>query len=158
MTGYYEENLSNPDLTWETTDQFDVGVDFSMFNSKLNLTVDAYYKKTHDLLQYVNLPASNGYESRVDNFGKVENKGLEFSLGLDIIRKSDFSWNVLGILSINKNKLVELNSNLKYQLGPSVGYNNTFPSMFMEGKALGIFWGQKPQGSIPIGKKPMTVV
>ena len=146
VTGYYEENLSNPDLTWETTDQFDVGVDFSMFNSRLNLTVDAYYKKTHDLLQYVNLPASNGYESRVDNFGKVENKGLEFSLGLDIIRKSDFSWNVLGILSINKNKLVELNSNLKYQLGPSVGYNNTFPSMFMEGKPLGIFWGAETAG------------
>ena len=146
VTGYYEENLSNPDLTWETTDQFDVGVDFSMFNSKLNLTVDAYYKKTHDLLQYVNLPASNGYESRVDNFGEVENKGLEFSLGVDLIRKSDFSWNVLGILSINKNKLVELNSNLEYQLGPSVGYNNTFPSMFMEGKPLGIFWGAETEG------------
>jgi TonB-linked SusC/RagA family outer membrane protein len=146
VTGYYEENLRNPDLTWETTDQFDVGIDFSMFNSRLNLTVDAYYKKTHDLLQYVNLPASNGYESRVDNFGKVENKGLEFSLGVDLIRKSDFSWNVLGILSINKNKLIELNSNLKYQLGPSVGYNNTFPSMFMEGKPLGVFWGAETEG------------
>ena len=146
VTGYYEENLSNPDLTWETTDQFDVGVDFSMFNSRLNLTVDAYYKNTHDLLQFVNLPASNGYESRVDNFGEVENKGLEFSLGVDVIRKSDFSWNVLGILSINKNKLVELNSNLEYQLGPSVGYNSTFPSMFMEGKPLGIFWGAQTEG------------
>ena len=146
VTGYYEENLSNPDLTWETTDQFDGGVDFSMFNSRLNLTVDAYYKKTHDLLQYVNLPASNGYESRVDNFGEVENKGLEFSLGVDVIRKSDFSWNVLGILSINKNKLVKLNSNLEYQLGPSVGFNSTFPSMFMEGKPLGIFWGAETAG------------
>nr|WP_320154028.1 TonB-dependent receptor [uncultured Draconibacterium sp.] len=146
VTGYYEQNLANPDLTWETTDQYNAGVDFSMFDSRLNITVDAYYKNTHDLLQFVNLPASNGYATKVDNFGEVENKGIEFTVGGDIIRKTDFNWNVLATLGINRNKLVKLNSNLEYQLGPAVGYDKTFPSMFMEGKPLGIFWGAETDG------------
>ncbi|TLX75639.1 TonB-dependent receptor [Labilibacter sediminis] len=146
MVGYYEQNLANPNLTWETTDQYNAGIDFGMFNSRLNLTVDAYYKLTHDLLQLVNLPASNGYATRVDNFGEVENKGIEFTIGGDIIRKNDLQWNILGTLSVNKNKLVKLNSNLDHQLGPAVGYDKTYPSMFMEGQPLGIFWGAETNG------------
>ncbi len=146
MVGYYEQNMANPNLTWETTDQYNVGIDFSMFNSRLNLTFDAYYKLTRDLLQKVNLPASNGYAWRTDNFGEVENKGIELTLGGDIIRKDDFQWNMLGTFSVNRNKLVKLNSNLAYQLGPAVGYDKTYPSMFMEGKPLGIFWGAQTDG------------
>ena len=75
ITGFYESNLANDNLTWETTDQFNFGVDLGLYDSKINLTVDLYHKLTHDLLQYVQLPPSNGYTSRVDNFGEVENKG-----------------------------------------------------------------------------------
>ncbi|WP_439182763.1 SusC/RagA family TonB-linked outer membrane protein [Carboxylicivirga taeanensis] len=144
--GYFEANLANPDLTWETTDQYNAGVDFSMFNSRLNFTLDGYYKLTHDLLQLVNLPASNGYATKVDNFGEVANKGLELTLGVDIIRQAELQWNVLGTFSINRNELVKLNSNLEYQLGPAVGYDKTYPSMFMEGQPLGIFWGAETEG------------
>ncbi|MBK3516208.1 SusC/RagA family TonB-linked outer membrane protein [Carboxylicivirga marina] len=144
--GYFEQNLANPNLTWETTDQYNAGVDFSMFNSRLNLTFDAYYKLTHDLLQLVNLPASNGYATKVDNFGEVENKGIELTLGGDIIRNKDWQWNILGTFSVNRNQLVKLNSNLEYQLGPAVGYDKTYPSMFMEGQPLGIFWGAETDG------------
>ena len=67
-------------------------------------------------------------------------------MGVDIFRDGNFSWNVLGTMSINRNKLVKLNSNLEYQLGPAVGYDKTYPSMFMEGMPLGIFWGAQTDG------------
>ena len=63
--GFYEQNLENDDLTWETTDQFNIGFDLALFRSKLNITFDSYKKLTYNLLQNVNLPPSNGYATRV---------------------------------------------------------------------------------------------
>ena len=146
VTGYYESNLANDNLSWETTDQFNAGLDLGLFNSKINITMDTYYKLTYDLLQNVRLPASNGFASRVDNFGEVENKGIELGINAAIYDKKDFGWNVSGNFSINRNKLVKLNSNLEYQLGPSIGFSEAYPIMFMEGMPLGIFWGAQTNG------------
>ena len=146
VIGFYEQNLENDDLTWETTDQFNAGFDLSMFNSRLNLTFDAYHKLTYDLLQNVNLPPSNGYSSRVDNFGEIENKGFEIGLQIDMLKKTDFKWNLYSNYSLNRNKLVSLNSNLDYQLGPSIGFSQAQPIMFMVGQPLGIFWGAETNG------------
>jgi len=146
VIGFYEQNLENDDLTWETTDQFNAGFDLSMFNSRLNMTFDAYHKLTYDLLQNVNLPPSNGYSSRVDNFGEIENKGFEIGLQIDILKKTDFKWNLYSNYSLNRNKLVSLNSNLDYQLGPSIGFSQAQPIMFMVGQPLGIFWGAETNG------------
>ena len=144
--GYFESNLANNDLTWEKTDQFNIGLDLSLFDSSVNLTIDAYNKRTKDLLQNVRLPVSNGYTTRVDNFGEVENKGIEFSLSANITETPDFSWSILTNLSFNRNKLIALNSNLDYQIGPSVGFMNTNPIMFKVGEPLGIFWGAQTDG------------
>ena len=144
--GYFESNLANNDLTWEKTDQFNIGLDLSLFDSSVNLTIDAYNKRTKDLLQNVRLPVSNGYSSRIDNFGEVENKGIEFSLNTNITDTPDFSWNISTNLSFNRNKLIALNSNLDYQIGPSVGFRNTNPIMFKVGEPLGIFWGAQTDG------------
>ena len=146
VIGFYEQNLENDDLTWETTDQFNAGFDLSMFNSRLNVTFDAYHKLTYDLLQNVNLPPSNGYSSRVDNFGEIENKGFEIGLQIDMLKKTDFKWNLYSNYSLNRNKLVSLNSNLDYQLGPSIGFSQAQPIMFMVGQPLGIFWGAETNG------------
>ena len=146
VTGFYESNLQNDNLTWETTDQFNTGIDMSLFKNRLSLTVDAYYKKTYNLLQKVKLPASNGFAERVDNFGEIENKGLEFSFNTVLFNDSEFSWNITGNISVNKNKLLKLNSNLDFQLGPNVGFGQTNPIMFMQGQALGIFWGAQTEG------------
>ena len=144
--GYFESNLANNNLTWEKTDQFNVGLDLSLFDSSINLTIDAYNKITKDLLQNVRLPVSNGYTSRIDNFGKVENKGIEFSLSTNIKETPEFSWGVMANLSFNRNKLLALNSNLDYQIGPSVGFRNTNPILFKVGEPLGIFWGAQTDG------------
>ena len=146
VIGFYEQNLENDDLTWETTDQFNAGFDLSMFNSRLNITFDAYHKLTYDLLQNVNLPPSNGYSSRVDNFGEIENKGFEVGLQIDLLDKTDFKWKLYSNYSLNRNRLVSLNSNLDYQLGPSIGFSQAQPIMFMVGQPLGIFWGAETNG------------
>jgi TonB-dependent starch-binding outer membrane protein SusC len=146
ITGYFESNLANDDLTWEKTDQFNVGLDLSLFDSKWNLTIDAYHKLTNDLLQNVNLPVSNGYTSRVDNFGSVVNKGIEFSLNTNLVQTKDFIWDIRANLSFNRNELKSLNSNLEYQLGPSVGFTQANPILFKVGQPLGIYWGAQTDG------------
>jgi TonB-linked SusC/RagA family outer membrane protein len=146
VTGYYESNLANDDLTWETTDQYNVGLDIGLFDSKVNVTLDAYHKLTYDLLQNVTLPASNGFATIVDNFGEVENKGIEVGINANIFDTDEFGWSVSSNFSMNRNKLVKLNSNLEFQLGPSVGFSQANPIMFMEGQPLGIFWGAQTNG------------
>lgn len=146
VTGFYESNLANDDLTWETTDQFNAGIDLGMYKSKVNFTIDSYYKRTYNLLQNVILPASNGFASIVDNFGEVENKGIEFGFNASIVDNKKFGWNLSGNFFLNRNKLLKLNSNLQFQLGPTVGFNQANPSMFMEGMPLGIFWGAQTNG------------
>ena len=146
ITGFYESNLANDDLTWETTDQFNFGIDLGLYDSKVNITMDVYHKLTHDLLQYVQLPPSNGYTSRVDNFGEVENKGVEFNLESKLLNTDDFEWSLNANIGINRNELKKLNSNLDFQLGPSVGFSQAYPILFMVGQPLGIYWGAETDG------------
>ena len=146
ITGFFESNLANDDLTWETTDQFNFGIDLGLFDSKLNFTVDLYHKVTSDLLQNVQLPVSNGYTSRVDNFGEVENKGIDLNVNSMIVENDNFKWDVNANLGLNKNNLNKLNSNLDFQLGPSVGFSQAYPILFKVGQPLGIYWGAQTEG------------
>lgn len=146
VTGYFESNISNPDLTWETTTQYNIGMDLNLFEAKLQIVVDAYLKETNNLLQLVRLPASNGYESITDNFGSVENKGIDLSVGYDFVNNNQFQWSANANFSMNRNKLLSLNANTNFQLGPSIGFAQAFPIMFMEGRPLGVFWGAETDG------------
>ena len=146
ITGFFESNLANDDLTWETTDQFNFGIDLGLLDSKLNFTLDLYHKVTSDLLQNVQLPVSNGYTSRVDNFGEVENKGVDLNINSIISKKGDFKWDVNANLGLNKNNLNKLNSNLDFQLGPSIGFSQAYPILFKVGQPLGIYWGAQTDG------------
>ena len=146
ITGFYESNLANDDLTWETTDQLNFGIDLGLFDSKLNFTVDMYHKVTSDLLQYVQLPPSNGYVSRVDNFGEVENKGIEFNVNSVLVENDNFDWDINANIGLNRNNLNKLNSNLDFQLGPSIGFSQAYPILFMVDQPLGIYWGAQTDG------------
>lgn len=146
VTGFFETNLANDNLTWETTDQFNAGLDIGFKNSSINVTLDAYHKRTYDLLQNVILPASNGFESITDNFGEIVNKGFEVSIQAEALTTPNFTWNVSGNFFINRNELVSLNSNLDFQLGPNIGFAQTNPILFKAGSPLGIFWGAKTEG------------
>ncbi|WP_242093853.1 SusC/RagA family TonB-linked outer membrane protein [Aestuariivivens sediminicola] len=145
-TGFIESNLPNPNLKWELTDQFNFGVDLGLADDKINVTVDTYYKLTSDLLQNVILPASNGFVRILDNFGEVENYGLEIALNAQLINKDDFQWEFGTNFTLNRNNLKSLNSNLDFQLGPNVGFAQENPILFQVGSPLGIFWGAQTNG------------
>jgi TonB-linked SusC/RagA family outer membrane protein len=145
-TGIIESNLPNPNLTWEKTDQFNFGIDLGLKEDNIKMTVDTYYKLTSDLLQNVILPASNGFVRILDNFGEVENYGLEIGIQANIIDNPDFQWNFGTNFTLNRNNLKSLNSNLDFQLGPNVGFAQENPILFQVGSPLGIFWGAQTDG------------
>ena len=106
--------MANPDLKWETTSQYDGGLEMGFMNNRLNFTFDAYYKKTTDLLLNVNLPATSGFvppllgfQLPLRNIGSLENKGLEFSANYDVL-PGQFKWRVSGNIFMNRNKILEL--------------------------------------------------
>lgn len=146
VTGVIESNLPNPNLSWELTDQFNFGIDLGLKNDKINVTFDTYYKITSDLLQNVILPPSNGFVRILDNFGEVENYGIELAVNAQMINKNDFRWNFGANFTLNRNNLKSLNSNLDFQLGPTVGFAQENPILFEVGSPLGIFWGAQTNG------------
>jgi TonB-linked SusC/RagA family outer membrane protein len=96
---------TNPNLKWETTDQFNAGVDFGFFENRLQFTVDYYYKKTRDLLQNITIPASSGFSQMLINSGNVSNEGLELTLNYDVLTKGPVKWNVSANMAFNRNHI-----------------------------------------------------
>lgn len=100
--------VPNPDLRWETSVQSDIGLEADFFNNRISFVADVYHKKTTDLIYKKSLPLSSGYETVTGNFASIENKGIELSLGGDIIRNNDVRWNINTNFTINRNKLLRL--------------------------------------------------
>lgn len=96
------------DITWETTTNWNVGLEFGFFNNRLKGTLDYYYKKTTDLLFWLNIPQSMGAVGYYDNIGDIRNMGVEFVLSGDIIRTRDIDWNLSFNLSHNSSKILKL--------------------------------------------------
>lgn len=88
LQGYYE-SIGNPDLKWERANQFDIGIDLSLWN-RLHITADYYYRKTSDLLYQVPIPSTSGFSSMLSNVGSVLNKGYELSITGNIVNTNDF--------------------------------------------------------------------
>lgn len=107
-TGAVYETISNPNLTWEKANSFDAGLDFGFFNGRLSGTVEAYYKRTSDLLWTVPLPYESGYISSLTNVGRLDNKGLEFTLNTVNINAENFQWTSSFNFTLNRNNVVEL--------------------------------------------------
>lgn len=99
-----------PDLKWETTIQYDLGLDAAFFNNRVNLVFDVYYKKTSDLLQYKLIPMSSGFAEIASNYGSVINKGLEISGNFIPVKTKDFIWRFDANISFNKNRVEGLNA------------------------------------------------
>jgi TonB-linked SusC/RagA family outer membrane protein len=106
-SGVGPNRIPNPDLKWETTATTDVGLDIGLFNNRLNLVVDYYYKKTVDLLWNISTPSTTGFGSMFRNVGSLENRGVEISLGGDIF-VGTFKWNSQANWSRNRNKVLEI--------------------------------------------------
>ncbi|WP_354431164.1 MULTISPECIES: SusC/RagA family TonB-linked outer membrane protein [unclassified Mucilaginibacter] len=145
VTGIAPLQLANPDLKWETTTQYDAGFDLGLFDNRVNLVFDAYYKKTTDLLLNVPLPLYTGYASSLQNVGSVENKGIEFSLNTDNIKTNSFSWKTNIVIAANRNKVLNLGPNVSsyFPLAPT---GRQSPVIVKIGQPVGTFWGYGTNG------------
>lgn len=123
-------NLENPDLKWETTAQFNVGLDYSLLNNRISGSVDYYIKKTDDLLFPIPVSQTSGLSSIITNVGSMENKGFEFLISSTNISQSDFSWTTDFNISTNTNTITDLAGEQAI-----VGTN-----AFLEGETAGIFY------------------
>ncbi|MEB2774696.1 TonB-dependent receptor [Algoriphagus sp. D3-2-R+10] len=134
--------VANDDLTWETTQQFDLGADISFFENRLNITADYYKSITSDLLFSVPLPSYSGYSSQLQNLGKVENKGFELALNT-VNTTGAFQWNTGFNISFNRNKVLELpdGNDILYGSGPGhlIGLGQT--QILRVGDPVGSFYG-----------------
>ena len=99
--------MNNPDLTWETTYTHNVGLDFSLFQSRLSGSIEVYQNTTKDLL--INFPITgSGYDSQYRNLGSTRNRGVELTLNAPIVSKKDFSLNIGGNIAYNRNRVTDL--------------------------------------------------
>lgn len=100
---------ANPNLKWERSKTFNLGIDFHLFdNSRIHGSIDYYNAKTSNLLMSRSVPIMNGYDRIEDNVGEIQNRGIEFTLNTSNIRSQDFEWNTTLILTRNWDKILEL--------------------------------------------------
>jgi len=106
--GYAPDIMANSMLTWETTDQWNVGVDFGILRGRINGTIDLYSQNTHDLLLKRQLPVVSGFSEVLSNVGKTRNKGIEISLNTLNVNMKDFQWSTDLTFTANKEEISEL--------------------------------------------------
>ncbi len=99
--------LANPDLKWESTEQYNVGIDLGLWNNRIGLTADYYHKNTEDLLLFFPVPPNSGASSQLRNAGAVQNKGFELALNT-INLNGDFKWTTDFNISFNTNEVTDL--------------------------------------------------
>jgi len=100
--------MANPNMTWEKTTQYNLGLDYGFFNSRINGSFDIYKAKTNDLLLEMTIPSLTGYLSTVANVGKTEGWGIDLQVNTVNVQTKDFSWQTNLTWSMNRNKIVEL--------------------------------------------------
>lgn len=145
VTGFAPGSFENSNLGWETTKQYNLGVDLSLFNNRINFTGDIYYKKTEDLLLEVPIPYSSGLESAFQNLGSVENKGIE--LGLKTLNfVGEFEWTSNLIFSANRNKVLSLGNGIDFFIPVNPATSTTPSGIVKVGEPLGTFYMYKFDG------------
>lgn len=136
--GLAPSQLGNPELKWETTDQFNVGTDFSLLDDRLSFSVDYYVKRTNDLLIERPVPRSTGFEDIWSNVGSLENRGVELLARAHLVRGEGLNWTLDLNLSKNDNEVTALYADQPIDVG--------FAGRIMEGQPLGVFYGYVMDG------------
>ena len=150
---YAQNQNPNPDLKWEETAQWNIGLDFSVFN-RLHGSLELYYKKTSDLLWTYPVPQPPyPFGTMLANVGDMENKGFELTLGYNAVRTNDITLDINASLSYNHQEITKL-SNDQYEavglqagsLHGLAGMSNMYAQTIREGYAAGSFWGPRCSG------------
>nr|WP_236971908.1 TonB-dependent receptor [Membranihabitans marinus] len=132
--------LANPDLRWEKTAQSDIGIELGLYNNRISIETDFYYRKTTDMLLDAPVPTTSGYATIRKNIGSMENKGIEFTLRTVNFDNADFTWSTSFNISLNRNKVLSLATPAPiFGVG---GPNFTNPTNIIQvGEPVGSFWG-----------------
>lgn len=148
MAGNAPSGIANPNLRWEKNAQFDIGLDLSLFENRIQLTTDYYIKRTSDLLFAVSVPTSSGFSSMLQNIGGVENRGLELAINTTNVDNGAFKWTSAFNITFNKNKVLELDNRHEFRTGSDATLHNTniVPMLLRVGAPVGNFFGFATNG------------
>jgi TonB-linked SusC/RagA family outer membrane protein len=144
-----DSQAGNSDLQWETSEQINIGLDFSILNDRIYFTTDYYTKKTKNMIFPLPLPTSTGFINKIVNLdGYIENKGFEFAVNASVVNKGDFSWNTSYNMSFNSNVVKDIpeNASIRTTQLQNLGGNLT---MTKNGIPLASFWGYNSEGVDP---------
>ena len=149
-SGASPSRLANEELTWETSEQTDLGLDARFLNQRLNINFDWYYKKTKDLLVKVPVASTTGFDDQLRNAGTVRNTGFELALNWQDKIGKDFNYGVNYNIAVNSNKVTAVNSSKKYNDGGNdlLAQNTGIMARFEEGMPIGYFYGFRTDGVI----------
>jgi len=147
-TAYRMRNISNSELGWEASEQYNVGLDFGMFNDRISLTVDYYQKYTKGLLlqsavpSYLGGSGENDIRTPMVNTGEVVNKGVDITLNTINFNNSNFTWNSNLVFSLNRNKVLALNDE-HLRIHRNVDWYSEFQTVTLTqvGQPVGVFYG-----------------
>ena len=142
--------LANEDLTWETSEQVNLGLDARFLDSRLSLAFDWYIKTTKDLLVAVPVSPTTGFDTQLKNAGTVRNTGIEVALNWRDRIGKDFEYNIGYNFAVNNNKVTKVKSSQKYNSGGNdlLAQGTGVIARFEEGEPIGYFWGYKTAGPI----------
>jgi TonB-linked SusC/RagA family outer membrane protein len=136
--------MPNPDLSWEKTTQADIGVNLGLFDGRVDLELDYYYKITDNLLLERPLPFTTGFSSVWENMGRVDNTGIDFMVTTQNIKSKDFNWETTLNINYNKNEIKRLGENNEDIIASSgIGGGSI---LLRVGEPLGNFYAQKRLG------------
>merc|ERR1711966_106023 len=139
----------NNDLQWETSEQFNIGLDFSLLDNRVYVSADYYNKKTNNMIFPLALPVSSGFSTQIVNLdGYIENTGFELALDAYIIDEADFSWNSSFNISFNDNVVMDIpqNATIFTTFLQNLGGNLNITK---NGLPIGSFWGYNSEGVDP---------
>jgi len=137
------ESIPNEDLGWEKTQQINLGLELGLFNDRIRVETDFYNSQSIDLLLDVQVPTITGYDSQLQNIGKVQNRGVELAVTTrNLIH--DFKWNTNFNISFNRNKVLEVGPDRRPIYASAPNANNAFVSPI--GYPIATFYGYKYEG------------
>ncbi|MBR1887540.1 MAG: TonB-dependent receptor [Bacteroidales bacterium] len=140
-TSYRPSRISSPDLTWETTTLYNIGLTGKFFNNRISVTAEAYDSRTRDLLLNVSVPKSTGYSSVLQNLGVTSNKGLELTLDTRNIVTKNFSWSTTLTVSHNDQRVLDIGTEDFVSVYRSPNNNPYMMLGYVKGYPLNALWG-----------------
>ncbi len=134
-------SFPNPSLGWESTQNFDMGIEIGIIKNRVNLGIDYYNKQTSDLLLNVPVPSTSGYTTLSQNIGKIRNRGIEVTINSNNL-VGDFKWNTSFNIAFNRNKVLDM-------AGQKISYGGRTLNEAQAGQPIGILFGAKYAGVDP---------